>query len=503
MKLLVLILSFVFLFIPIWEIATTAEAHQEKEEGDEFQLDVSEAREKALENSPEAEKVRIQLEQLDTGVEMAENQHSQLENLQDDVDEFEEDLEEMLTDPDLYDEEDLEEEVEEAIEEFLEEIGEATDEVDDEIIESLAELFITPMENLESEIEYLGFRIISALDDLDIDSELEDLVLEAEQAKRELKQQRDTAQLEWEQGQEQIKFQAEAMYVGILMLHDVMDFLDRSLDVMEEQVNEIKTRKEVGETVELELDAVKLEKEQLQQQKRELETQYNELRREFSKQIGKSLDTQYELKSVEPDKEEYQTDKLVSELLEDGKEVEILEQELKFAEENEEWAEDNHGFYSTELDMAELETEMAEHKLETGKTESEQVLLNVYDTHLDTKSQLELSEQAEQLQEEYFEGMLIQEELGMVADIEVLSDELDKEETELLNNIAELQLYLSEQQLEYVQKGFLTENLLDELDIEEMDRNGEDIQESEDEFDQEGEDMDLNGLENDIEENGF
>ncbi|ACB85510.1 TolC family protein [Natranaerobius thermophilus] len=440
------------------------------------ELDITKARELALENSPEAQKIRIQLKQLVVGVDMAEDRHNQLEDLQDDIKNLEDTL--LDIDPDF-------DEAEEIFKNMMIEIFSQIDEIDiedseapfpngnefneidfeyeDEIKDAVSELFAHIEDGWNNYLD----DVEQAFDDVDYEDGLDDLILEVEQKKRELEQQKDLAELKWQQGQEKIMFQAEALYTGLLMMEEALDYMDEAMELMYEQVGEIKAKREVGESVDLELDAAKLEKEQLKQEQQSLENQYRDLKRQFSRLLGQPLNTEYHLEPIHAEMEDYDINELIDKLLGHGKEIEIAEQELEFAKDNLEWMEDNHGKNSLECEMAELELQMSELNYNDTRVSMEKVMRNVYDEYKETKSQYNLSEDALQVQEDFFEGILIQEELGMVSDLETLEGEIETEEVKMMNNLSDLQLFLAERQLELVSEGFLTENILDQINLDE------------------------------------
>lgn len=477
-----------------------------------LQLTLPEARQKALDNSREAQRARLKLDQLDIAVEMAEEHYEDMKDLQEAPEEMEEDLkeeQEELRDrrEKIYEDDG---ELDEALDELIDAIAEALENnlqeeennsnnspngkgngeknndkegnneiehiLDVDWDEFIQEVFQEIEDELDEVTELLSegtqvqqqlaatefaLHILDEIGDLEM---LDDIVAEAEQAKRETKQQREIAQLEWEKNKELIQFQAEAQYVGLLSLQEQKDMEKAALKWTENELKKEKLKAEQGASVDLMVDNLKMELKSKRNTLSSLENEYQDMERELLDTLGKSPEDYDRIKlgvihySLEWFEQRFDIEEAEEKVLEQGKEINIAEKRLEFAEENKEWAKDQYGKSSNEYDMAVTEVEEAELKLEEAEANSINKLHKARGNFNDSLNDYEQAAEAAVLSKENLRGEELQEKIGLSSEHELLQAKVEHQQAKGAFQLADYQAYLSKRELQLISSGILLQN---------------------------------------------
>ncbi|UMZ74630.1 TolC family protein [Natranaerofaba carboxydovora] len=507
-------------------------------------------------NSPQALQAELGLEMADIGVDMAEEQYQDMKEMREDIDDLIDDLEEekkRLEDEEMKEAEDnlveaveelyevldeeampemedviagmiddaVQEAVDEAIEEAMEEqFGDVTQEessgdgsgsngegdigIDDEVYEELIDKtapVMTEIANLSAiQMQIAMFdQLLDATDEMDYEDMLDDMVAEAEQGKRETKQERDIAYMEWEEiGKKELKFGAESMYIGLLVMDEQLETAKMNLANVERTIKQEEARKNAGLSTDLSVDALKLQKNEIEDNIESLQNSRDDLKREFLSFIGVDMDETVYLEPISFDLEDFEESFNFEQSLDyakyAGNEIRLQEKKVEFAEDNLDFAANEHGvdsdsyrMYGVELEQAELDKEVTREDIEKSMNEN-------YNAFNEAMNDYRLAEEGLDLQVESVKADKIMIENGMITENDYLDSLTELNETISLIEQAKFQAYLAKRELIHLDEEGIVLDAGGDMDME---------QDMEDGMAPEGPDMEDSDEMDDMEDDGM
>ncbi len=503
-------------------------------------LTLPEAQKLALENSRKAQRARLGLEQLDIAVEMAREQHEEIEELEEVTDDLQSELERERADlradideihhvqlPDAIDE--LAEALEEALpedpappedpendnedgdnnnnddnqneepdnennnngnsngndqnndnndennnenenenngnnENNSEENDFPADDIIWEVTPQLTRVLdlLTQLTQFQQQLAMVELAL-EGLDEVEDVEVLDDLVAESEQSKREMKQERDLARLEWEKNKKLIQFGAEAQYIGLLSLEEQMELEKAGLKMAQNELEKEQAKREQGTSLDLQVEAQKLEVQELQDELDSLENDYDNQVNDFLDLLGKRgeySEVELEQPSFHLDlfQVRFDQDDASEKALEEGKEMEIAQESLDNARDNERWAADQHGRGSSEHELAETEVEEAIIQLEEVEETTPIRLQEAKHEFEESLQEQDNANEALELAEEMLKSQQRQQELGLAMESDVIQAQGEKYQAQSAVSLLEYQGYLAKQRLNLLQEGIMPEN---------------------------------------------
>lgn len=478
-KTIVFITIFTILFSSSTVLANNTQEHYN------LVLSLEEAKRLTLENANEKKEFEILIEQLETGIKLAEEKKQDLKDIKSDMEEFNNDLEEELnrTSSNLNRKEnelknqlnnmktiDILEEKEDEEKKENKEDNEDKEDKELGIKDDMSYAYDLSLEIVELRArEKLLIEAVEAGEKVEDNETIDDLILEVEKTIMELEQKRYLAIHKWENiGQELIMFRTEVIYIGMLALEEMIEVKKNTMELVDLLIEEEKVKFENGMSTQIMVDVKKFEKSQLDREIKGLENSYEQLKMELLRSIGLEVHQNVKLQDIDTEVDKYRNEFVsLTKAFNYGTNVYLKEKELEFKEENSNWVKKNFGEESNEYKMSVLEKDMAKLNLEKVKTDTQVAVKTSMDNFQEGYMDLLLANEGLELQKEALRGAKIQEDLGMNTSIDILEATLEKSEVESMEKLAEYQFYLFERELELVEKGILLEpgmaNLKDKM----------------------------------------
>ncbi|OWZ83340.1 stalk domain-containing protein [Natranaerobius trueperi] len=441
-------------------------------------LTLEETKDKVL-HSWQAQQIEVSLGMADAGVNMAQKQHDDLEDLVDSTSDISDDLNSEKRN--LEDKRDqLERELEEEIEKLEEleqgfagngydyvvdgddlpsdidfgrndnndENGTTTEEEFEEQLNKVTKIYLE-LQKVEMELRAVN-GLIDATDRMEEENFTDDILSEAEQSVIEIEQQRDLAYKEWEEkGQKELQFAVESMYVGLLMLDKQLESLNIDYANAKRDLDEEIARKEIGLSTGLNVDTLEMQKNEVKNNLESVKNERENLQRELKTFIGIPIDDSIYLESIEPSIDSFNVniDDTIDYALNDGVEIRLKEKKVDHEEDNLDWMEEQHGSNSEEYDMKRYELEQAEIEKEMIEEDIEKKAYSSYNSFKEAMNDVELAKEALELQKEAVNVDEIRFQNGMISETEYLNSMTEPIQTKNLYEMARLQAYLAKREL--------------------------------------------------------
>ena len=321
----------------------------------------------------------------------------------------------------------------------------------------LREMFSGQVDELENNIKDLR----DTRDEMEEDAaeKLDDAYQESEKELQTIEQEIELVNKRWEQQKEQIKYNAENLYMEILSLEKQKEAISENLDLMQELLQQEKTRMEIGQGTFLGVNEVKLNKKELEDNYHTLQSTHQELLLSLSDITGYPSNTDLQLDDISIDiddiKNKTDFEQILNDALENGLLMEYHRKQVDHAEKNRDYWDENDE--SIRHDIASLKLNEAELEQTEARRRTEERIHELQNTYARVLRKYAISQRTQLKKEQELENIELKNELGKATALEVSEKvaKSNKAAKQLLQT--EYEAYLLGRELELFEQGVLLE----------------------------------------------